>query len=77
MPPLLNDPGEIPTRPVSKQSIGQPAHSAINIKSPRIMDFRPSQGLATGMKRIGGRNSSVSRLGALIKRGRPINQHKY
>jgi hypothetical protein len=53
------------------------AISAINIKSPRIMDFRPSQSLTSGLKRIGGRKSSVSRLGNFARRGRPVVEHKF
>jgi len=50
---------------------------------PNIMDLRPSQGLATGLKRIGGRGG-ISRLGRTnrenigkAKHGRPIVSHRY
>jgi hypothetical protein len=49
----------------------------------KIMDLRPSKGLATGLKRIGGR-SGISRLGretreniGKAKHGRPIISHRF
>lgn len=45
--------------------------------SPRIMDFRPSAGLTAGLKRVGGRNESVSRLANFAKHGRPVISHRY
>jgi len=46
----------------------------------RVMDFRPSQGLASGLKRIGGR-SGTSRLGKMPtpegKHGKLRISHKY
>lgn len=49
----------------------------------KIMDFRPSKGLATGLKRVGGRNG-ITRLGrenrqnlGKAKHGRPIISHRY
>lgn len=58
--------------------------SPINFKTgagSRVMDFRPSQGLAAGLKRIGGRGG-VSRLGKSpisteSKHGRLRISHKY
>ena len=52
----------------------------INFKQPRVMDFRPSQGLASGLKRVGGRNG-ISRLGRATadaqKHGKIRISHKY
>lgn len=53
--------------------------SPITPKVGKVMDFRPSQGLASGLKRIGGRNG-ISRLGrSPIKLDRVANKisHKY
>lgn len=57
-------------------------NSPINFKTgagSRVMDFRPSQGLASGLKRIGGR-SGTSRLGRspiMQKHGQLKMSHKY
>lgn len=60
--------------------IGQMPKSPIASKSPvKIMDFRPSSGLAAGLKRVGGR-SGTSRLGrSPIKLDRMASKvsHKY
>ena len=51
-------------------------------KSPgkSVMDFRPSQGLASGLKRVGGRNG-IARLGKITsdaqKHGKIRISHKY
>lgn len=55
--------------------------SPINFKlgaGKKVMDFRPSQGLASGLKRIGGR-SGISRLGRSPIRtgGKALISHKY
>lgn len=46
-------------------------------KTSRIMDFRPSQGLTSGLKRIGGRGKAVSRLGNFARKGKVMIEHKY
>jgi hypothetical protein len=42
----------------------------------KIMDLRPSHGLAAGLKRTGGRKG-IARLGNYAKHGRPLISHKY
>lgn len=53
-----------------------PARSPLSTKPAKILDLRPSKGLATGLKRIGGRGG-VTRLGQAGRRGKPIIMHKY
>lgn len=55
-------------------AFGKPKGSA-GMKPPKIL-ATPSKGLASGLKRIGGR-SGVSRLGGDARRGRPMISHKY
>lgn len=54
--------------------------SPISSKVGKVMDFRPSQGLASGLKRIGGRNG-ISRLGRspikAAQHGKIRISHKY
>lgn len=47
----------------------------VGTKPPKILTT-PSKGLASGLKRIGGR-SGISRLGGEARRGRPEISHKY
>ncbi|HXI51335.1 MAG TPA: hypothetical protein VNH84_07515 [Candidatus Saccharimonadales bacterium] len=60
--------GDMPKTPISPKA------------SKSVMDFRPSQGLASGLKRIGGRNG-ISRLGRATadaqKHGRIRISHRY
>lgn len=48
----------------------------MSAKPSKILDLQPSHGLATGLKRIGGR-SGMSRLGKMGRRGKPLIMHKY
>lgn len=55
----------------------------ISPKPGKIMDLSPSHGLATGLKRVGGRKGTT-RLGRTnrtmlsnVRRGRPVIAHKF
>ncbi len=59
-------------------AIGDMPKSPISPK-PNVMDFRPSKGLASGLKRIGGRNG-IARLGRspiAQRHGKIRISHKY
>lgn len=53
-----------------------PARAPIATKPAKLMDLEPSKGLATGLKRIGGRGGTT-RLGIAGRRGRPIVTHRF
>jgi len=67
----------------AREDAGLDFKSKPTATQPKIMDFRASQGLAQGLKRVGGRGG-VSRLGRTARenmgkarRGKPIILHKY
>lgn len=73
----------IPANEKAPQTTPQSRQAGSGRAPKAIMDFRPSQGLASGLKRIGGRGGTT-RLGKTerktigkARRGEPIVLHKY